>query len=122
MESNKEADFKEKEIIWAKVKEYPWWPGIIKHVSYRGIHANNEIIKEKIYTIDFIGEKNHVKLSKDKIESFMPNFDIHSNTKKPNLLKSIEIAKKLYNKNNQNSVKDFDIKNTTNGNTNWQLC
>ena len=114
MESNKEADFKEKEIIWAKVKEYPWWPGIIKHVSYRGIHANNEIIKEKIYTIDFIGEKNHVKLSKDKIESFMPNFDIHSNTKKPNLLKSIEIAKKLYNKNNQNSVKDFDIKNTEN--------
>ena len=113
MDSNKESDFKEKEIIWAKIKEYPWWPGIIKHISYRGIHTNDELIKQKIYTIDFIGEKNHVKLSKDKIESFIPNFEIHSNTKKSNLLKSIEIAKKLYYK-NQNSIKDFEINNVNN--------
>ena len=89
-------DYKEKDIVWAKIKGYPWWPSLISQISYKSITTLGKTTKEKLYTIELIGEKNNIKVSSEKIEPFTKNFDRHTNTKNSSLLKSIEIAKKMY--------------------------
>ena len=95
-ENENKIEYKEKDIVWAKIKGYPWWPSIISHISFRNIQTNGENIKEKIYSIELIGEKNNniSKVSKEKIEPFINNYDKYTNPKNPTLLKSIELAKK----------------------------
>ena len=102
MIDEEKEDYKEKDIVWVKVKGHPWWPSIINHISFRNIQTNGENIKERIYSIEFIGEKNNVKVTKDKIEPFYKNYDQHINTKNPLLIKSIELAEKTIDK-KQNS-------------------
>ena len=97
-ENESNIEYKENDIVWAKVKGYPWWPSIIKHISFRNIQSYEHNIKEKIYTIELIGEKINTKVSKDRIESFKKNYDQHNNTKNISLLKSIETANKIYDK------------------------
>ena len=110
-EKEDNTEYKEKDIVWAKVKGYPWWPSIITHISFRNNRASGENIKEKIYTIEFIGEKNNAKVSKEKIETFNKNYELHTNTKNPLLIKSIELAKKNIEK-KQNSKIMFLKENT----------
>jgi hypothetical protein len=132
MIDEEKEDYKEKDIVWAKVKGHPWWPSIINHISFRNIQANGENIKEKIYSIEFIGEKNNFKITKEKIEPFYKNYDQHINTKNPLLIKSIELAEKTIEKkqsskiislkeNNQDTINDKkdnekDIDNINNQN------
>lgn len=40
--------FQENEVVWAKIKGYPWWPGIIEE------EIKN--IKSK-FKVNFIGDK-----------------------------------------------------------------
>lgn len=35
------------QLVWAKVKGYPWWPGIV-------VRINKD--RRDLYTIDFIGD------------------------------------------------------------------
>lgn len=88
-------EYKEKDIVWAKVKGNLWWPSIISNISFHNIQSNGENIKEKLYSIELIGENNNAKVSKEKIEPFIKNYDKHINTKNHALLKSIELAKKF---------------------------
>ena len=74
-------DYKEKDIVWAKVKGYPWWPSLISQVSIKQITSLGKTTKEKMYTIEFIGEKFNAKVCSEKIEPFIKNIDKHSNTK-----------------------------------------
>ena len=72
-------------------------------ISYiPNIHqANNNIRKnhkKKIYTVELIGEKYSAKVTSEKIEWFYINFDKHANTYDPSLVKSIELAKKIFEK------------------------
>ena len=110
------TEYKEKDIVWAKVKGYPWWPSIITHISFRNNQANGENIKEKIYTVELIGEKNNAKVSKEKIESFNKNYEQHINTKNPQLIKSIELAKKNIEK--KQNTKIIFLKENTQDNIN----
>ena len=103
-ENEEKEDYKEKDIVWVKVKGHPWWPSIINHFSFRNILTNEENIKEKIYSIEFIGEKNTVKVTKEKIEPFYKNYDQHINTKNPLLLKSVELAKKIIEKKQKSKI------------------
>ena len=103
-ENESNIEYKENDIVWVKVKGYPWWPSIIKHISFRNIQSYDHNIKEKIYTIELIGEKINTKVSKDKIESFKKNYDQHINTKNISLLKSIETANKIYDKKNNTKI------------------
>ena len=98
MEKLKDSEFKLKDIVWAKAKGNPWWPGIIKKISFYNIPKSNQIVKEKIFTIDFIGEKSHVKLTKDNIELFLDNYKKHFSAKQPSLIRSIKLAKKMCDK------------------------
>jgi hypothetical protein len=76
------------EIIWAKIRGYPWWPAMIK-----GIEEDNKEIK---YRVSFIGDNTHATLPKRNLSKFEKEYKINSNTKKKNLLDSIKIAKELY--------------------------
>ena len=99
---------KEKDIVWAKVKGYPWWPGTIRNISYRSIQNSYKgFSKKKIYIVDFIGNKSHGELSKNDIKSFKQNYEEHCKTKNPSLIKSIELAKKLYNEKFSNGIIDI---------------
>ena len=99
-------DFKEKEIVWAKIKDYPWWPGIIQKISFKKNESEN--ISEKIYNIDLIGQNFHAKLTKNNIKSFINNFQEHIQTNKENLLSSIKLAKKLYQNRDNNKIIEID--------------
>ena len=101
MSNIESEDYKEKDIVWAKVKGYSWWPAIINQISIKSILNQGKITKQKIYSIELIGEKNTAKISSEKIESFTKNIEKHSSTKNPSLLKSIETAKKLCEKKKQ---------------------
>ena len=94
--------FREKEIVWAKIKNNPWWPGIIQKISY--LKNESENTSDKIYNIDLIGQDFHVKLAKNNIESFINNFQEHNQTNNQNLLNSIELAQKLYERNNTENI------------------
>ena len=88
-------DYKEKDLVWAKTKGYPWWPSLISQISYKSITTLGKTTKEKIYTIELIGEKINARVSSEKIEPFNKNYDKHVITKNSSLLKSIELAKKI---------------------------
>ena len=92
-------DYKEKDLVWVKLKGYPWWPSQISQISSKPITTLGKNTKEKIYTIELIGEKNTLKVSSERLEPFNKNYDKHINTKNTSLLKSIELAKKIYEKN-----------------------
>lgn len=103
-ENESNIEYKENDIVWVKVKGYPWWPSIIKHISFRNIQSYDHNIKEKLYTIELIGEKINTKVSKDKIEPFKKNYDQHINTKNISLLKCIETANRIYDKKNNSKI------------------
>lgn len=102
-----EGEPREKDIVWAKIKGYPWWPGTIRSISYNNKNNNKRFAKKKIYTIDFIGNKSHGEVSKNDINLFKQNYEEHCKTKNPSLIKSIELAKKLYQEKTKN--KNMDV-------------
>ena len=92
-----EGEPKEKDIVWAKIKGYPWWPGTIRHIFYyQNQNSYKGIYKRKKYIIDFIGNKSHGEVNKNDIKLFKPNYEEHCKTKNQALIKSIELANKLY--------------------------
>ena len=116
MDNNYTKEFKIKDIVWAKAKGNPWWPGIIKNISFYNIEKDNQIIKEKVYKIDFIGEKSHVTLTKEYIELFIDNYKEHLSTKNQSLIKSIKLAKDLYNKRCSQKNNNIYSEENSNGN------
>ena len=109
-----EGEPKEKDIVWAKIKGYPWWPGIIRNISNHLQTNPKGISKKKIYTVDFIGNKSHGEVTKKDIQSFRYYYEEHCKTKNPSLMKSIELAKKLENKIVNNKPIDSLDKDTDN--------
>ena len=98
-ENNPQIDYKKKDIVWAKVKENPWWPAIIIDISFSNIQTfdqNNN--NQKIYSIELIGLKKTDKISQDKIAPFLRTPDLYINPKNSSLLHSIELAKQMINK------------------------
>lgn len=86
------SDFKRGDLVWAKVRGYSWWPAKIGEVlrdAQRG---------EKKYRVDFLGDNTHQTLPGDKVVDFAEHFARNANTKKRDLLDSIELAKKTMRK------------------------
>ena len=88
------------EIVWGKIKGYPWWPAKITEIE--------EDNKEKKYKVNFIGNNRHANLKKRNIGKFEKEFKNHSNTKKKDLLESIKTASDLFynKKGNKENLKD----------------
>ena len=109
-------DYKEKDLVWVKLKGYPWWPSQISQISSKPITTLGKNTKEKIYTIELIGEKNTLKVSSERLEPFNKNYDKHINTKNTSLLKSIELAKKIYEKNSKKEKENEEQNKNNNDN------
>ena len=101
------------EIIWAKIRGHPWWPGLVKLNPKYQITGVDDDSKEKKYLINFIGDNSHATLPKPKLAKFMSNYKTYSQTKKKNLLDSIKKAKEMFD--NKSLIHD-DIKNEKNNN------
>ena len=100
MSNTSNASFNVGEIIWAKIRGYPWWPAIIT-----GTEDDN---REKKYAVSFIGDNTHSSLAKKCLDKFEKGLKTYTTTKKRNLLESIEKAKEIYY--NKNGLKDKEIK------------
>ena len=82
------------EIVWGKIKGYPWWPAIITDFS-----------ESLIYTIKFYSDNSYAKLSSKYLLKYEENKDkiIEANKKNKKLLGAVKAAdsdlKSLKNKN-----------------------
>ena len=91
--------FEEKEIIWAKIEGYPWWPSII--IS----KEKNIESKEYIYSIILIGPSIRSNLTNNFISKFKKNYNQYSKTKDKELTEAINQADII------NDIKDIEEKN-----------
>lgn len=121
--------FKKGEIVWAKVRGYSWWPGIVKKITlkvtniddtiYGQNKINSSISREIRILVKFIGDNSHSILPLEKIEKFDEKFLEFSKTKKKPLQNSIKLAKKML----SGEISIFELnknitpKNTNNNNT-----
>jgi hypothetical protein len=119
--------FQKGEVVWAKVRGYSWWPGIIRKIILKPNNLNSkekEIEKEIKFVVKFIGDNSHSILPKEKLENFQEKFSIYSRTKKKHLINSIKLAKKflsgeislleIMNNKKENKNEGEEIKDLTN--------
>ena len=94
MVSNGNVVFKKGDIVWAKVRGFPWWPGVIRRII---VLKNNksDSSEEKKYVIDFIGDNSHVQLPLNKLEIFEEKSCKYSLNKNKRLQNAIEKAKRM---------------------------
>jgi len=76
-----EEQFNKGNIVWIKLKGYPWWPGVIK-----------EVISEQEYIVKFFIELSESKINANKIKSFNKYKEEFSKTKLKKLSNIIKIA------------------------------
>jgi hypothetical protein len=102
------TNFSVGEIVWGKIKGYPWWPAMITETR--------DDNREKKYICNFIGDNSHASLIKRDLAKF-EELKNYSSTKKKDLLFAIQEAKHLYNiqKNNNNR---YNNNNNNNNNSN----
>ena len=93
MVSNGNIVFKKGDIVWAKVRGFPWWPGVIRHILLK--NNKNDSSEEKKFLIDFIGDNSHVKLPLNKLEIFEEKSSKYSLNKNKRLQNAIEKAKRM---------------------------
>jgi hypothetical protein len=94
-----EKKYQKGEVVWAKVRGFPWWPGVIQNIL-RITKVDEEEgfmkeIKETKIKVSFVGDNSYAELPLNKIEKFQTKFDEYSKTKKKSLLNSIKLAKKI---------------------------
>ncbi len=94
-----EKKFRKGEIVWAKVRGFPWWPAIVKGIKVtirrEDSESNESESKEITILAYFIGDDTHSELPVNKIEKFTAKVEEFSKTKKRALLNSIAIAKRV---------------------------
>ncbi len=73
------------DVVWAKVKGFPWWPGVVVKVTRGG-----DVI------VNFIGDESHAELPMSKVCKFMSHYDEFSDTKHKRLLHSIKLAERIH--------------------------
>ena len=98
------------EIVWAKVKGCSWWPGQIQYQICNN-KRNSDTINEKKYRINFIGHNSYSNVPISKIKKFEEKLKEFSNTSKSSLIKSIEIAKNLFENSKNSILLENNIKN-----------
>ena len=61
--------FREKELVWAKVKGHPWWPAIVGTINYKIPRG-----REMKYIVYFIGDSTKSLLTEKFIRNFRNTF------------------------------------------------
>lgn len=79
------------EVVWAKIKGFPWWPGVVAKVVEDKTNPNSNVE----LLVNFVGENSHAQLSLDKVAKYQQKYNEFAKMKKKKLLESIEIADKI---------------------------
>ena len=99
------------EIVWGKIRGYPWWPAmvyilIIKSFFYLQVTGIDGCGDKKVFEISFIGDNTCANLKQKFIKKFKFELNEKTNIKKKDLLSAIEIACQLTADNNINKKDD----------------
>ena len=84
-----EDSFIEEEIVWAKLRGYPWWPAILLSIK-KDINTD-----QQKYRVAFFGNFIQATLKKLYISKFDRNYKQYSKTKNKDLIDIIRIAKEI---------------------------
>ena len=95
-------NYKEEEIVWAKLKGYPWWPAILLSIK------KDMDIEEEKYRVVFLGNYIQETLKSQYILKFDIYFKQNSKPKNKDLIDIIKTAKKIYD--SEEEEKDEKIK------------
>ena len=92
-----EKKFKKGEVVWAKVRGFPWWPAVVKSLNIKLAKQNDDEIESRqtLVLVYFVGDNSHSELPINKIEKFASKYEEYSKTKKKCLINSIKQAKKI---------------------------
>jgi len=89
------TDFEPGDIVWAKVKGYPWWPGIVSKVD-------SQPPTPTVYEVTFIGDNSQyalltasAKLPHDKLADFSLLFKKHYNSKDKKLMDAVKTTQQI---------------------------
>jgi hypothetical protein len=86
-----EYQYSKGELVWAKVRGFPWWPGIVVGKCHE--EKFDDGTKKIELLINFIGDNSHAKLVLDKVAKYKDNFNNHgTGVKSKKLSDSIRIA------------------------------
>ena len=81
---NNGKEFKKEEVVWAKVKNYPYWPAIITK-----IRVCKDYLK---YNCHFFGDNTYEWLTDENIKKFKKYYEKLSKTCNEHLKRSINEA------------------------------
>ncbi len=99
-----EEKFNQGEIVWTKLKGYPWWPALIKDIYFSN--------KKKVYFVGYLCEKNGSPLNEKNIKKWNINYDLFKdggkNIKNPNKNNDFICALKIANMYNEGKINERD--------------
>ncbi|KAL7594681.1 hypothetical protein Lser_V15G28490 [Lactuca serriola] len=72
-DEEKEGEYKVSDLVWAKVRNYPWWPGQIFDPS-SSTDVARKYSKKKGFLIAYFGDQSFAWNEKSKIKPFRKNF------------------------------------------------
>ena len=115
---NAKKRFKVNDVVWGKLKGFPWWPAVIVKFVHNKEHANDNVV-----LIKFIGDLTTAVISISRLLSFDEHYIRFSTTKHKQLLRAIAEAKRIHNgeisfNHYCKSVKHLGNKRTRNTNEN----
>ncbi|CAG9326716.1 unnamed protein product [Blepharisma stoltei] len=87
--------FAKDQMVWAKIRGYPWWPSIISEIEEVEDEDTGKITQRQFF-VNFIGENSSSILPITSICDYKENYDIYSSSKNKYLLKSIEVANAFF--------------------------
>jgi PWWP domain len=70
------------QVVWAKVRGYPWWPGVVIYKQIETTNSNKyqEASGDHLITLNFIGENTQYLLFSANLNSkFIKDFEKHYN-------------------------------------------
>jgi len=71
------------EVVWAKIKGFPWWPGVIAKVI---VDKENPSAPMECL-VNFLGENSHAQLSLDKLAKFQEKYNEYAKMKKKKVIR-----------------------------------
>lgn len=79
---------KQNDVVWAKIKGFPWWPGVISSIS----KSKDQNVESHV---NFLGDFTYARLPDSKLYAFEEKFKEFSNRKNKKLSEAIKIAEKI---------------------------